>query len=431
MNGPCIISDLQQVREYSAGFGNLASSSLLFSPRGQYLLVLEERVKEGKSPRAFIVDPPTGKVVHTLPANEDPGQNVLGFTPRDNLIIWQPKNRRCQIRRLPSLELAYRKSVDEPLLFSPGKQFLVARDGAEKAPAPWLVWDLSTGTSCPLRDDQGRPFREGLSKAKSRPRWRGGISLLMFRPQTHFFSPDSRYLVLVYKTENGIRVWETSTGKLVLEADSTRVFDHGTFSNDGKRLAIEMSGRLMMFDVESAEKLWQIDEGIIPQSSSFLPYSHVLQVDVIDAKMAFRRSSVSERKWLDGDTGEPTTPEKGLVTGEYRLVHEPVVHRWLAQPPTTRVQIFHLPTNKRLYDFNVPKFEEIQLSKDGRTLLTKHTKKGDRYYIWSLPPERSAAQFVIPLGIGIGAIVLFWAWRLRNRARQMKTECTANSPSVT
>jgi WD40 repeat protein len=431
-NGTCIISDIQEVRQSSAALGEAPSRPLLFfSPQGGFLLV-EKGLEEGKTPRPYILDSHTGKVVKSLPADEKTNSKILGFTPQDNLVTWNPENKRCEIRLLPSLELAHRKTLVKPFLFSPGNHFLVARDGTEPlndlgrrdALAPWVIWDLSTGTGCLMLDDQGRPFRaalsaDGTTRIPSPENRYLALLGLSEDLQTHFFSPDNRFLALLARKEKAIRVWETKTGKLVLKVESTSPGSHCAFSDDGKRLAIESDRYpLVIFDVESAKELWQ-GRGHKP---TFLPYSHDLHIVEIDRRI--------RHIWLDGDTGKPIAPPQGFVSGKFRLVQGPTRNRWLLQQPTTRVQIFHLPTNKRLYDFNVPKFEDIKfskdgakfqdikLSKDGRTLLTIHRERSDCYFfVWSLPPKRSALQFAIPLGLGIGALGVRWVWRLRQRVR--------------
>jgi WD40 repeat protein len=139
IDGSCLITDLRQVRQYPAGGGRLVPRVATFSPQGGYLLVVGQQDPGGKKENAhvFVLDAETGQILQRLGLKDD-SERVVGFTPQGDVIFWTPEFKLCEIRRLPSLKLAYKKFLVH-LLFSPGNHYLVARDGAAPWPAPWVV----------------------------------------------------------------------------------------------------------------------------------------------------------------------------------------------------------------------------------------------------------------------------------------------------
>jgi WD40 repeat protein len=377
------IIDIQNAKVYAADTVETPTDGKHeFSPQGCYFWLFSIGWGLRSPPVHSVVDCRDGRSVRRF--DDFFGIAPVGFTAKDDLLVWNPDREKYEIRRLPDFELVGECPMSRPVALSRNRRLALGRTQE----GSWLIWDLVENARWPLRNAESELFTGNSAQG---------------RRESTFFSPNGE-LVAIARDEE-VCIWETASGRMRRSIPCKWTSDcRGGFTSNSRNIAlVNADGDCSMFDTDSGQKHWTIrtDEKWVLEFHLFF-HDSVAAWDAMDVK-----------------TGQWDRSRLHSVFGEYVLQHESPDHagiskwfkRWL--PATRQVRVLDFGAERLIHQVVVPEFERVELSENGECLVTRTTTEdGRRFFIWNLTDRPSPfIVFGIPLALGAIGVGAWWGWR--------------------
>jgi WD40 repeat protein len=415
-----------------------------------------------------------------LPIKSFSGERRLSLSPAEDMVaifcFKNPEERKeaeIFLHALPGGERLAILSTTAGALFSPDGSYFVYTSTTTEGPCLRL-WDTRKRESggvlpgaveisdispngrfllaWPVDGDKGKTKLWDLSDP-GKPR---GVAVLPAPAPRLQFAPDSRTLVKCPMRGDPFLVfWDSATGRETGRIPaSLDLAGQLTFSTDNRLLAIregQYAGNfpVAVFDVPSRKLLWhkQLGEPMCLQGS-YLPVA-ILPGDVDTLflgmfdderhqhpqfrnarsgellatfsmpfkKLGSSRSEDGRRILIYGHGKRPAKQKQGWFWETLR--------QWLPSNPDRASDLFRVidvPTLREVFHLADSHVEHAQLSPDGSTLLTLHSKDpaGPHLRCWDVPALHPWLKIAgIPAGIG-SVLLLLGKWRQVRKARKTK-----------
>ena len=217
----------------------------------------------------------TGEIERHYPCRSDsvavsPDGRILALDNCKELFLWDLKNDRL-LDRLPASVSEFPTPFDSGrgggARFSPNGKFIVMGTGhplgTTRKRSDLKIWDFAT------RKEIGSPFYQSTI----------GISGIAF-------TPDSEYLVITFRHDGSLRVWNTSTWNLEATLSGINGALTLDFSPDGKTMVQAGLNGFVIWDFEQREKRYVIRAQSIV-SAKFTDDGDTLMTASMDSKLAF------------------------------------------------------------------------------------------------------------------------------------------------